>query len=88
MKIQNKALKALPNNLIDELLADYQKSEELIGENSLLKQLTKALLERALQVEMTEHSGQDKHEAVSDSTGNARNGKSNKTLKGECLLWG
>ena len=78
---QSKALKALPHDLINELLADYQKSEDLIGENGLLKQLTKALVERALQAEMTAHLGHDKHATVNNSTGNARNGKSNKTLK-------
>jgi hypothetical protein len=36
---QGKALKVLPNDLIDELLADYQKPEDLIGENGMLKQL-------------------------------------------------
>jgi putative transposase len=80
---QSKALKALPNDLIDELLADYQKPEDLIGENGLLKQLTKALIERALQAEMTEHLGHDKHSAIINTAGNARNGKSSKTLKGE-----
>lgn len=75
--------KALPNDLIDGLLANYKKPEDLIGENGLLKQLTKALVERALQAEMAEHLGHDKHEAVTNSTGNARNGKSRKTLKGE-----
>lgn len=49
----------------------------------MLKQLTKALIERALQAEMTEHLGHDKHATVSNLTGNARNGKSSKTLKGE-----
>ena len=49
--IQHKAAKILPNDLIDELLAGYQKPEDLIGENGLLKQLAKALLERALQAE-------------------------------------
>ena len=83
MTTQTKALKALPNDLIDELLAGYQKPEDLIGENGLLKQLTKALVERALQTEMTVHLGHDKHSAVVNSAGNARNGKSNKTLKGE-----
>ena len=60
----SKALKVLPNDLIDELLAGYQKPEDLIGENGLLKQLTKALVERALQAEMTEHLGHDKHTTV------------------------
>jgi hypothetical protein len=45
MTIPNKVLKALPNDLIDELLTGYQKPEDLIGENGLLKQLTKALVE-------------------------------------------
>ena len=83
MTTQTKALKALPNDLIDELLAGYQKPEDLIGENGLLKQLTKVLVERALQAEMTENLGHGKHAAVSNSTGNARNGKSHKILKGE-----
>ena len=37
---------ALDKDLIDKLLGDYQKPEDLIGENGLLKQLTKALVER------------------------------------------
>ena len=38
----------VPNDLLDELLANYQKPEDLIGENGLLKQLTKRLVERVL----------------------------------------
>ncbi len=45
------------NELIDRLLADYKKPEDLIGENGLLKQLTKRLVERALEAEMSEHLG-------------------------------
>lgn len=75
--------KALPTDLIDSLLSNYKKPEDLIGENGLLKQLTKALVERALAAEMEAHLGHAKHEAVTNPTGNARNGKSSKTLKGE-----
>jgi len=75
--------KPLPTGLIDSLLADYKKPEDLIGEHGLLKQLTKALVERALQAEMAEHLGHDKHETIINATGNTRNGKSRKTLKGE-----
>ena len=75
--------KPLPAGSIDSLLADYKKPEDLIGEHGLLKQLTKALVERALQAEMAEHLGHDKHETVNNATGNTRNGKSRKTLKGE-----
>jgi putative transposase len=73
----------LPNDLIDALLSNYKKPEDLIGENGLLKQLTKALVERALQAEMTEHLGHDKHSPVNNTAGNTRNGKSTKTLKGD-----
>jgi len=75
--------KALPTELIDGLLAGYQKPEDLIGENGLLKQLTKALVERALEAEMAEHLGHARNEPVANSAGNTRNGKSKKTLKGE-----
>jgi len=43
--------------LLDSLLANYQKPEDLIGENGLLKQLTKALVERALEAELTHYLG-------------------------------
>ena len=70
--------KPLPAGSIDSLLADYKKPEDLIGEHGLLKQLTKTLVERALQAEMAEHLGHDKHETVINATGNTRNGKSRK----------
>jgi putative transposase len=73
----------VPKELIDGLLADYKKPEDLIGENGLLKQLTKMLVERALDAEMAEHLGHGKNEPVTNMSGNARNGKSKKTLKGE-----
>ncbi|HUX89241.1 MAG TPA: IS256 family transposase [Gallionellaceae bacterium] len=75
--------KAPSPDLIDQLLAGYQKPEDLIGEHGLLKQLTKAVVERALQAEMAAHLGHDKHEPVVNPAGNARNGTSRKTLKGE-----
>ena len=71
------------NALIDSLLADYKTAEDLIGEHGLLKQLTKKLVERALEAEMAEHLGHGKHEPVANPAGNTRNGRSKKTLKGE-----
>ncbi len=68
---------------IDTLLKTYKTPEEIIGENGLLQQLTKAVLQRALQAEMTLHLGHEKHSAVSNKGGNARNGSSAKTIKGE-----
>lgn len=49
----------------------------------LLKHLTKLMLERALEAELSEHLGHDKHGSVSNDMDNTRNGKSRKTLKGE-----
>ncbi len=68
-------------DLINELLKDYKKPEDIIGENGLLKQLTKAILERALDSELTEHLGYEKSAIRSKNNGNFRNGKSHKTLK-------
>lgn len=69
--------------VLDGLLADYKKPEDLIGENGLLKQLTKALVERALEAEMGDHLGHGKNQPVANATGNTRNGKSKKILKGD-----
>ncbi|MET3140176.1 hypothetical protein AAKU61_004565 [Undibacterium sp. GrIS 1.2] len=55
---------SLPAVLIDVLLAEYKKTEDSIGEDGLLKQLTKALVERALQAEMSHHIGHGKNQLV------------------------
>lgn len=73
----------ISNDLIDTLLKDYRKPEDLIGADGILKQLTQCIVERALQAEMTEHLGHGKHQPVENDAGNTRNGKSQKTLKGE-----
>ncbi len=69
--------------LVDELLKGYQKPEDIVGENGLLKRLTKALLERALNAELTHHLGYEKHDRAGHNSGNSRNGTSSKTVKGE-----
>ncbi len=74
---------AIDRKLIDQLLTDYKKPEDIIGENGLLKELTKAILERALEAEITEHLGYAKHDPAGHHRGNTRNGKSRKTLKGD-----
>jgi putative transposase len=74
---------AIDLDLIDKLLADYKKPEDIIGENGLLKQLTKALLERAMQAEITDHLGYAKHDQAGNNSGNSRNGKTIKALKGD-----
>jgi len=70
--------------LIDELLAKHgHRPEDIGGANGLLKQLTKALLERVMQAELTDHLGYEKHDPAGYKTGNSRNGKTRKKLKGD-----
>ncbi len=71
----------LDPKLIDELLKDYKKPEDIIGEEGLLKQLTKAILERALESELTYELGYDKSSPEGRNSGNSRNGRSTKGLK-------
>ena len=73
----------IDTKLIDTLLTGYKKPEDIIGKNGLLKQLTKALLERAMHAELTEHVGYEKHDPAGNNSGNSRNGTSKKKLKGD-----
>lgn len=72
----------IDTKVIDELLKGCERPEDIIGESGLLKQLTKAVLERALNGELTHHLGYEKHDPAGYKSGNSRNGKSQKTLKG------
>src|SRR5436190_8616573 len=74
---------AITDEVLNELLKDYQKPEDLLGRNGLLKQLQKRLLEKAMGAELTVHLGYDKHDSVGRNSGNSRNGTSPKMLKGE-----
>ena len=74
---------AITPQLIDELLEDCQNSEDLLGQDGVLQQLTKALVERALQGELTHHLGYDKHAVAGHNSGNSRNGSSAKTIQGK-----
>ena len=66
--------------LLDQLLANYEKPEDLTGDDGLFKQLKKALIERALGAELTEHLGYEKGDPAGRGRGNSRNGSSAKTL--------
>src|ERR1700722_6809439 len=74
---------AIENELLDKLLAGNKKPEEIVGKNGLLKQLTKALLERAMSAELSGHLGFAKHDPSGHNSGNSRNGATKKTLKGD-----
>lgn len=67
---------------LDELLAG-KTTEEIVGPNGLLKQLTKALVERAMNAELSQHLGYEKHAAEGRGSGNNRNGTSRKRVQGE-----
>jgi len=60
-----------------------EKGLALTGPGGLLKQLTKTVIEAALQEEMTEHLGYEKHDPVGAGTGNIRNGSRGKTVLSE-----
>lgn len=72
---------AITPEIIEELMKEYQNPEDLTGKDGLFKQLQKAMLERAMNAEMTHHLGYKKNEK-GKSNGNHRNGKSSKTIKG------
>lgn len=69
--------------LLDELLKDGKTAADIFGKDGLLKQLTKRLVERALEGELTDHLGYPKHAPVAKLSDNSRNGSSRKTLKGD-----
>ncbi|AFY38188.1 transposase mutator type [[Leptolyngbya] sp. PCC 7376] len=75
MKKQNQTSRA--DELIDELLQDCPDSESILGESGLLQQLSKRLIERALQGELSHHLNQVKEAGKQ----NSRNGYSKKTIK-------
>lgn len=69
--------------LLDQIDFKKLKTEEITGQNGLLKQLTKRLIEKAMNAEMTEHLGYERYDRQDDLTSNSRNGTSNKKVKTE-----
>src|SRR5512147_2405235 len=74
---------AITKEILKELMKGYKGPEDLTGENGLLKQLTKALIEEAMGAELTEHLSYEKHEQGEKADGNRRNGSSSKTVRTE-----
>jgi putative transposase len=70
----------LPDGLVDELLAGARTEEEIVGPGGLLSQLTRRLVERAMEVELTDHLGYEPHQEPPGGAGNTRNGSTPKTL--------
>jgi putative transposase len=70
----------IPDEVIDQLLAGARTEEEIAGPGGLLAQLTRRLVERAMEVELTDHLGYEPHQEPPGGAGNTRNGTSPKTL--------
>jgi putative transposase len=77
---KTKQTSPISDELIDTWLKQGRKPEDIQG---LLKQFTKQVVERAMQGEMAEHLGYEKHDPEGNNSGNSRNGTTLKTLKGD-----
>jgi putative transposase len=79
--LESMAIDVDQRQLAEQLLAQAkEQGVELVGPNGLLNQLTKNVLETALDAEMSEHLGYDKHDAAGRGSGNSRNGTRSKTV--------
>lgn len=74
---------AISDSIIDELMKGYQNPDDLIGKDGIFRQLQKALIERILEGEMDYHLGYEKNNIKGNNSGNSRNGKAKKTVKGK-----
>jgi len=72
---------AITKEVLDELLKEYKGPDDFYGQDGLIKQLSKALIERAMQTELTEQLGYEKSKSGEKETENRRNGTSSKTLR-------
>lgn len=70
----------IDQELVDELLAQAGEGRQLLGEGGLLSQLTKQVLETALDAELTSHLGYERGDASGRGSGNSRNGTSPKKV--------
>jgi len=70
----------ISDELLDALLAGARTAQEIAGPDGVLTHLTRRLLHRALEVELTEHLGYEAGEAPTGGRGNSRNGKPSKTV--------
>lgn len=72
---------AIRKEILDELIKDCKNPEQFYGPNGLMKQLTKAVVERMMEAELTEQLGYEKSDPAEKQTTNRRNGKTTKTLR-------
>ena len=80
-EVTESATPLVPVEVLDGLMAQVESDgAELLGPDGLLSQVTKAILERALDEELTDYLGYDKHDPAGRGSGNSRNGASSKVL--------
>ena len=72
---------AIKQEILDELLKEYKNPEDLLGKNGIMHQLKRALIEKAMEGEISHHLGYEKNSPDGDNSGNSRNGKFPKTIK-------
>lgn len=80
MAKRNKREKDAIDNIVDQLDLDGVTQDELFGEGGLVKALTARILNKALEAEMDNHLGYQKHSSLGDLSGNNRNGYSTKKV--------
>lgn len=72
---------AITDEMLDEMIGTAKTQDDVFGKDGLLNTLSKRLLERMFDCEMTHHLGYEKHAIEGRNTGNSRNGKTTKTVK-------
>jgi putative transposase len=71
----------ISDEMLDELIGESKTQGDLFGSGGLIKELSKRLMERMMEAEMTHQLGYKKHASEGRNTGNSRNGKTQKTVK-------
>jgi transposase-like protein len=79
-KTRKKGERDQRDDLLDTIDFKWLTQEEALGQGGFIKQLTGRLLQKALEAELTEHVGYEKHDNAGDNSGNRRNGHSEKTV--------
>jgi transposase-like protein len=72
---------AFSKEVPDEILRNYHGPDDFYGPEGIMKQLTKALVERTMEAELTGHLGYQKHDPGEQANANRRNGKKTKALR-------
>jgi putative transposase len=69
-------------SLLNELIKDFDgDTEAVMGNDGLMMQLRKRVVEAMLEGELTSHLGYEPHDPAGNGSGNSRNGRSSKTIQ-------